>query len=79
MCSVLCVTVNLVAARLVQPYNPSARPSEGIVELNVNGHWLGVCADHWGDQDAVVVCKQIGYTNGNAVHASTYGPIPSLT
>ena len=36
-------------------------PTEGRVEVCVQGRWSGVCRSSWGDQDAFVVCRQMGY------------------
>ena len=32
----------------------------GIVEICLNSHWGRVCRDGWGNNDAAVVCNQLG-------------------
>ena len=36
-------------------------PTEGRVEVCVQGRWSGVCHSNWNYQDAFVVCRQLGY------------------
>ncbi|XP_039277670.1 serine protease svh-1-like [Nilaparvata lugens] len=40
------------------------KPSEGLIEVKVLGHWGLVCADEFGLRDANVVCREVGYPMG---------------
>ena len=35
-------------------------PTEGTVQMCVNGRWRELCNRYWGNQEAVVVCRQLG-------------------
>ena len=43
-------------------YHYNDPPLVGIVELCVNKTWGTICDDYWNDNDARVVCKQLGYS-----------------
>merc|ERR1712002_534772 len=49
-------------------------PSEGRVEVFLNGVWGTVMDDHFGMEDARVVCKSLGYGGAaNELCCSVYG------
>ena len=43
-------------------------PSEGRVEVCINRAWGSVCQNDWDEQDASVVCQQLGHRKDGIQH-----------
>ena len=44
-----------------------ANDTLGLVEVCINNGWGGVCVDHFGTNDAEVVCSQLGFSHDGIV------------
>ncbi|XP_053388149.1 deleted in malignant brain tumors 1 protein-like [Mercenaria mercenaria] len=48
---------------------------EGTVDVMENGHWGSICDRNFTDQDATVVCRALGFTDGHAVKGAYFGQL----
>ena len=42
----------------------------GRVEVSIRGEWRSICDLYWGNNEAHVLCKMLGFRSGDAYHGS---------
>ena len=73
VCSVLYIIVSYICTDITRiwnsnPYSGMIRLQEGTysnqgrIEVYCNGQWGTICDDEFGSTDALLLCKQLGYT-----------------
>lgn len=45
----------------------------GRVHIFLEGEWGTICDDNFGDMDAAIICRQLGFVAGTARVGGTYG------
>jgi hypothetical protein len=61
----------IISVRLNQGYNATM----GAVEVHNKGRWQTVCDVSFGNLDAQVVCRSLGFTSGRTVSGSAFGDV----
>ena len=77
ICNYLCTNVCII----VEHINPgtlrlaeSKSPNEGKIEMFIGNDWVRVCDDGWGNKEARVVCRQLGFgTRGRVQQLQSSG------
>ena len=68
VCSIVCIdpdfTCNDGAIRLVG----GASNYSGRVERCQDNQWKAICADQWGENEATVVCRQLGFRTDSEIY-----------
>ncbi|XP_041471885.1 egg peptide speract receptor-like [Lytechinus variegatus] len=67
LCHAIVITMcTFVSSSSVRLYGGSSE-KEGVVHVKVADIWKGICNDGWDALDAMVTCRQLGFTQGYAM------------
>ena len=61
-----------ISANLVRLIGGSSCNEGNVWAVNSLGRYGPVCDDYWDNNDARVVCRQLGYSSGTAVHGKLF-------
>ena len=67
-----CMLMNINTGYPIRLAN-GTNEKEGRIEIFWKDQWSSVCDNGWDDNDAVVVCKQLGYAGGTAIGGAFFG------
>ena len=53
---------------------------QGNVQVYHDGVWGGICDDEWGEAEAEIACKELGFSRGavGPTHSSQFGYSPRI-
>ena len=57
-------SIRFIILELIVRLRDGTTSNQGRVELKLNGTWGTICDDYWGIEEANVICRMVGYSEG---------------